>query len=338
MPPPLPPAERARRRAAIKATGGNIAAAARALGIKPHTLVAWASCDRAAPSVEPEKPRIRVAAASPDQPPPPPIRPVYRIAQQRPDGQGKTLVAAIGDAHDSPNLDKARFRWIGRWIADLKPDVVVQIGDFLTLDSLCRYAPNDTLEGKHKPSLKQDLASFKLALGQFSEGLDSYRCERHVCLGNHEDRIWSFTNRTPEVAELLDENIHTILTDHGWTYSPFGALHFVGGAAWTHCPLTVMGKPYGGMYAQNQIARDTLHDVVYGHSHKRVEQTYPKLGHRRITVLNLGCALPEGHVERYAQHSLTGWAFGVCAVTLQHGGIQAAHWVPMAELQERYGP
>ena len=50
----------------------------------------------------------------------------------------------------------------------------------------------------------------KEALEAFDDGLGGFRPERHVTLGNHEDRIWSFTNRTPEVAELLTENLHTI--------------------------------------------------------------------------------------------------------------------------------
>lgn len=338
MPPPVSAEEFARRRAAIEATGGNIERAAHMIGLAPHTLVAWHRNNRNRVAAAPEKPRIRVAAATPEQPPPPPVRPIYRIAAPRPDGKGKTVVAAIGDAHDSPNLDKARFRWIGRWIADLRPDCVVQIGDMFSFDSLCRYAPNDTLEGKAKPALKQDLASAKEALAVLNDGLGGYRVEKHITEGNHCARLTSFTDRTPELAEMLDENFHVILQDAGWTISPFGALHFVGGTAFVHSPLNVMGRPYGGLYSENQIARDSLHDVVYGHSHKRVERTYPKLGHRKITVLNLGCALPDGHVERYAQHSLTGWSFGVYALTLQHGGIQSAHWTPMSELQERYGP
>ena len=40
---------------------------------------------------------------------------------------------AIGDTHDAPDINKDRFRWIGKHIRKIKPDIVVQIGDFITL-------------------------------------------------------------------------------------------------------------------------------------------------------------------------------------------------------------
>lgn len=275
-----------------------------------------------------------------DIPPPPQqvvFRPTYRIAQDRVDGRGKTRVLAIGDAHDGPSIPKDRFRWLGRLAADTRPDIVLQIGDWFSLDSLCKYDGNDTLRGKAKPSLKQDLASGQESLDAFEEGMGGFAPEKHLTLGNHEDRMWSFTNRTPELAELLTDNVHTLLSERGWNYSPYGELHFIGGVGFTHCPLTTMGKPYGGMHAENQIARDATHDVVFGHSHKPLVKTYPRLGHKRTTVVNLGCALPEGHIEQYAKHSLTGWSYGVYELEIERGGIQAARWIPMASLQEKYG-
>lgn len=321
--------------AALKAAGGNQTRAARSLGIARATFqnrIAAAERVERAAAAEADVPR-----SEPDCVVQPPVKPHYRISQDRRDGLGKTRVLAIGDAHDSPSIPKDRFRWMGRYAADIRPDMVVQIGDFLSLDSLCRYVDNASLEGKSKTTLKADLESFKLALDAFAEGQGDFAPEKHVALGNHEDRIWSFTDRTPEVAELLTENLHTILTDRRWSYSPFGALHFVGGVAFTHSPLNTMGKPYGGMYAENQMARDSLWDLVCGHSHKRVEKTYPKLNHRKLTVLNLGCALPDGHIEQYARHSLTGWDWGVYDLTIQNGAIKQAHWVPMTVLEERYG-
>lgn len=323
-------AEDSRRLAALDRNGGVYAAAARELKLHPNTLREWHVRQKARAMAE-------GTAELAEQPPPIIYRPNYRISQDRVDGRGKVRVLAIGDAHDGPTIPKDRFRWMGQHANETRPDLIVQIGDFLSLDSLCRYEPNDTLKGKQKPSLKQDLASFRLALDAFNEGLGDFRPEKHECCGNHEDRMWSFVNRTPEMADLLDDNVHTLLTDAGWNYSPYGELHFVGGVAFTHVPLNTMGKPYGGMYAENQVARDATHDVVYGHSHKRVDRTFPKLGHKKITVVNLGCALPEGHIEQYAKHALTGWSWGIYELEIERGGIQATRWTSMVQLQEKYG-
>ena len=162
------------------------------------------------------------------------IKPHYRISQKGGATSEKIKVLAIGDAHDSPAIpDKSRFEWMGRYARECGADILLSIGDMFSLDSLCSHERNDTLRGKAKPSFKQDMASAKEALAAVRGGLGGYGPEMHITLGNHEDRIFSFTNRTPEIAELLTENLHTILTDFGWNYSPFGALHYIGGVAFT---------------------------------------------------------------------------------------------------------
>ena len=57
-------------------------------------------------------------------------------------------IIAIGDTHDAPDVDKTRFRWFGKYIRKVKPDAVVQIGDFITLDSCTHYIPDDTYSAR----------------------------------------------------------------------------------------------------------------------------------------------------------------------------------------------
>lgn len=265
------------------------------------------------------------------------IKPVYRVGANTSDGRDKMRVCAIGDSHDGPFLSKDRFRWIGKHIKETRYDYVVQIGDWASLDSLCRYEPNDTLKGKQKPSYEQDMASLVLSHEAFAEGLSGYKVERHETLGNHEDRVLSFIDRTPEIVGALARTPHTILGDFGWTYSPYGAFHFLGGVGFTHIPWTRMGKPFGGENSENQIGQRTTFDVVKGHDHRKVVKVFPKLNEGHITVISLGCSLPDSHIERYAQHSLSGWSYGIFDLTIERGHIQKDAWIPMTELEERYG-
>ena len=49
-------------------------------------------------------------------------------------------VVVIGDTHDSPDIpDKSRFGWFSKHIKKFKLDYVVQIGDFISLDSCTHY-------------------------------------------------------------------------------------------------------------------------------------------------------------------------------------------------------
>lgn len=265
------------------------------------------------------------------------LKPTYKIFQRARSSDVNCRVLAIGDAHDGPDLpDKTRFFAMGSYAAKNQVDHIVQIGDFASMDSMSSHDRNDTIRGQKKPSYKDDLESFEEALRMFDDGLDGYSCDMHVTLGNHEDRIARFVNNNPELADLLFEKFYKILTDHGWTYSPFGEFYFIGDVGFTHVPLNAMGKPYGGMNSENNIGKDSLHDVVYGHTHKQVDKPMPKLGHDSVTVLNLGCSLPQGHVEDYARHSLTGWSYGVYDIHIRNGKITERTWVPMDALIENY--
>lgn len=266
------------------------------------------------------------------------IRPTYRVQQRRADLASDKRILAIGDCHDGPKLpDKKRFYAMGRYAVENNIDEIVQIGDFATCDSLNRFDRNDTVKGQEKPTFKEDMRSFQQAIRAFHKGLGGHDIKRHVTLGNHEDRIWSFTNKNPEIVELLDQLLFAVLDEYGWSYSPYGEFYFIGDVGFTHTPMNVMGKPYGGMYSENTIARDCLHDVVYGHTHKRVDKTFPKIGGQYVNIINLGCSLPQGHVEEYARHSLTGWSYGVYDMRIKDGKIDQRTWVPINNLIEEYG-
>lgn len=246
-------------------------------------------------------------------------------------------VLAIGDIHDSPKLDKRRFLWAGRMANDLGIGRVFQIGDFLTLDSLCSFDGNDTLIGKDKPSFEADMASGHEAMMALDRGLGGHESIKHITLGNHEERAISFTNRTPEVAGLLTGQIDNLFMSHGWTYSPYGVVYFLGSVGFVHAPLNTMGKAYGGKTAMQRVANDVCHDLVYGHDHKGGEFHCPKIGtNQKITILNLACALPEGHVEPYVGHGTSGWRYGVNLIKIRDGRLSSSSFITMTELEEKY--
>lgn len=270
---------------------------------------------------------------------PPRRKPRVRVkvgTVEEPDGPA-TIVLVIGDAHDAPNIPKDRFRWMGRFAADRKVDHVIAIGDWFTLDSLCHHVDNATFNGRIKGVFLDDILSGKESLSTFDEGLAGYAARKHVTLGNHEERIWKFENQNPEAYGVMSAEFTRILEVHGWTWTRYGQWHFLGGVGFTHAPLNKLSRPYGGK-TLSPIANDAVFDVVFGHTHNRNSISVPKLGpHQHVTVLNVGCSLPQGHIEDYASVSLTGWWWGVHVLTIKGGQITDIEAVSMRTLQERYG-
>ena len=262
----------------------------------------------------------------------------FTVRQQRPTEYRRLRGLCIGDTHSSPNIDGDRFLWIGRHAHETQPDFMLQIGDLLTLDSLCRFDGNETVIGRLKPSFEQDIEAGHRDLQLLDSGLQGFEPqEKHCTLGNHEERCISFTNRNPEVWGVLTGMLDNLFMSHGWTYSPFGQVYFFGGVGAVHCPLNRLGKPYGGKTALNLIANDALHDIIFGHRHVGGSWKAPKIGtNQSITVLDLGSALPQGHVEPYVGHAMSGWSYGVYDVLIDEGHIQSFKHHSMSELEERY--
>lgn len=250
--------------------------------------------------------------------------------------EGTTRVCAIGDAHDHPRIKQDRFKWIGKHIRGTRVESVIQIGDFGTFDSLCKYDDNSSWLGKHKPTFEEDITSLKNALEHIQYQIEDrdYIVDKHITLGNHEDRVESFANRNPEIYGMMISALHKTFDDFGWTYSPYGQLYNIAGVDFVHVPLNKMGRPYS---SPQNIARDAVRDIVYGHNHEGGTYTAPKIGGQGIQVLNLACALPDGHVERYAKHTATGWRYGIYDLWLRNGRIDAWRFYSMQEMEEKYG-
>lgn len=311
---------------------GSIVGAAGALKINRNTMQsrynlakAWARGAEREPEPEPvvlapaKKPKIRVQAGNENN---------------------KTMrVLAIGDAHDSPSIDKDRFAWIGKHAADFGADWIVSIGDWATLDSLNSHIGNETLGGRSKGPYADDISSLAESIGALNSSLGSHRCNKHITLGNHERRAWTYEDMHPEMAGAVTGEILKTFEDGGWEHTDYGEYFFLGGVGFIHAAINRLNKTYGGKNAEVTIANDATFDHVIGHSHVRREHRAPKLGPmKHVTILNLGCALPWGHVEEYMlKGSPTGWWWGVHELLISGGQIVGTNAIPMTELKRRHG-
>lgn len=327
--------------AAVAQCGGNKTAAAALIGLTR------ASLRRRLELSLPEKPRFRVQARRDgseaphfaDAPEPRP-EPLYSPDAPHSPASSETIrVLAMGDAHDDPYLSKERFRWMGRYAAEMQPDRIVQIGDICDLESLSFHSANDTESGRYKPRFMADMESLDQALEKMFEPMaqGNVTARFDLTCGNHEHRIWRFEDSAPEVSGMLQADFAAKMAKHNIAWHKYGKYLDIGGVKFTHAPFSVMGRPIGGATAVQTIARQSVYDMVSGHSHKKQVITSPKLGDdHRVTVIDLGCSLPWGHVQSYAKHTTTGWWHGVFMLTIKDGRIQGHEAVPMFELQRRF--
>jgi transposase-like protein len=335
----------------LVAKHGTVTAAAAALGMPRNTMDSRYQSGRRAGmlptegAVEPTDPNIThlveslrrendrlteaLAKAS---------RPKFSVRQDAISESTDLLVVAMGDGHDSPKIkDKSRFEIAGKFAADLKCDLFISMGDFLDMLSLCFHVPDENYTGRAKPSFIQDIESAGVAFDAINSGLGNWNPERHKVQGNHENRLYRIEDQAPSSVGMYVSLYDEMMRRAKFTYSPFGATTFYGGVGFTHCPISIMGKPMGGKQVLTNIGRDSVYDSVTGHTHVPGEFKTRKIGQRHITSVDTGCFLPYGMIEDYAEHTLGGWDWGLTELRIRGGRIESRRWHSLRELEERYG-
>jgi hypothetical protein len=265
-------------------------------------------------------------------PAPPPIN--------RADDGEPIRVLVIPDRHNDPRHPHRLevTKWIARFGSEIRTPYVIDLGDSVTMDSCSRYDRNDTLKGRGKPPIKADLDNHLAMLQAFETNRASdWKPRLYRTRGNHEQRLFDFENMHPE-----DEGTHTHryaqdLLQFGWKERGFGEIMYVSGVGFTHAPFNGMGKAMGGKTATHRAGALLCESLVHGHTHSFEIHNAAKLGPTdRVTVIQAGCALPEGEVEHYATHNPTGWSYGVLDLTVLNGAIHDLSFVTMRTLRARY--
>lgn len=246
-------------------------------------------------------------------------------------------VFVIPDVHLCPTLqDVSRMEWLGRHAAAIEPDWIVQLGDLVTADSVNAHAPPGTIQFEKNPRIKADFEILERGLERFDRGLGKCRARRHQTKGNHEHRFDRFEDRNPQCQGMFVERFDAAMNKAGWGVSEFGKYFYIEGVGFIHIPMNPMGKPYGGKTAPTRIANDSVFSIVHGHCHTYASVPAAKFDGKQVRVISAGCALPQGHVEPYAKHSLVGWAWGALTITVRGGQIMDETWTSMDTLRRRY--
>lgn len=208
-------------------------------------------------------------------------------------------ILVIPDSHAHPDYNNDRFKWLGQFIMDRRPDIIVDIGDSADMASLCQY-DKGTLRAEGR-RYTEDLRAYHDAQRKLWAPLKKYNKQqaknkkkqwwphRVKCMGNHEQRILR--------AGLADPAMHGHLSiqdlnEDRYYDETYGFLepYIVEQIAFQHYFTSgVMGNPISGIHPAANLVRKNYMSCVAGHSHMRDywESTRPD-GHR-VFGLVVGC-------------------------------------------------
>ena len=156
----------------------------------------------------------------------------------------------IPDTQIKPGVPTKHLEWIGRYILDRKPNVIIHLGDHWDMPSLSSYDQGKLqFEGRR---YQDDIDAGNLAFKLLTKYIDRYNQRRIVkytprkvfLLGNHEDRI----SRTVEENALYKGKISLNDLDTGdWEVHDYLKPVEIDGVTYAHYFYNPMsGRPYGG--------------------------------------------------------------------------------------------
>lgn len=268
-----------------------------------------------------EKPRVRVRAYNPIDTRDMPSR----------------RVIGIGDTHWKPGMDMKHMRWIGRYVAEARPDNVVHIGDAFDFESCEFHSTPGSASHANRPSVQDDIASGENALFEYHKEIPTGEIPHDIVLGNHEYRVWRLEELAPNLAGTFTLQLEQFFSRYRWKTTPYRHWLFLEGVGMTHVPMNIMQKPVGGRYPENTIGNQSTHSILFGHSHRYNHVTVPKIGvNNSITITNTGSAMPYGYIPGYADGSTMGWTYGITDLRLRGGRVESANFISMLDLEEKY--
>lgn len=297
----------------------------------------WSTAQRWIQKVQAQKPRDQFSTYEEIHAPQKPRVRVKAVTQERPSDAPIFKVMAIGDAHEKPGRCKERFRWFGRHAAATRPDAIVSIGDWASLDSLSTHEQPGSANDADRPSFHEELDSLDESISLFHRDLPVGSIPTYITLGNHEYRAWRAANRQPKQNGDMPQRLEQVFARYRWQTTPFGEFLPLYGVDFVHVPLSIMGKEMGGELVERNVGIKSMRSVIMGHTHRANVVTVPKVGQqRKLTVVNLGTAMPHGMTEKYTGVAMSGWSYGIFELRIQEGQILSAKHFDMIELSERY--
>lgn len=245
----------------------------------------------------------------------------------------------IPDSHAHPDHHNERASWLSQFISDLKPDVVVNIGDAADMPSLSAYD-----KGKrsfHGRSYAKDIEAHL----DFQERLWGPLKRRKKKLpyaialeGNHEHRVEKALDLSPELQGTIgfkdfefDRYYDEVVRYEGSTPGVIA----VDGIRYSHYFVSgLMGRPIGGEHPGYSILTKQFTSGTCGHSH--LLDICVRTDGAGRKVYGAHCGVFQDYDADWAGVTNRLWARGVLVKHNVHDGQYDPQWVSIDAMKKWY--
>ena len=252
---------------------------------------------------------------------------------------GKTAVVYTC-SHADPDCDNERFTWLGKFLYDIKPDYVVDLGDGADMRSLNSY---DTRypEKIMAQNYEDDVSSYNDAQERVRYEFVKAKKRKPAFYGfegNHENRIKTAIAHDPRVHGVRYGISFDHLDNYRWFdeyheyHNSAPAIHEYDGVDYSHYIGTgAYGRPIAGIHHAYGLIQKRYKSVTVGHSHKR--GIYFKDDAKSIGLV-AGCY--KGQDEAWAGQANGEWWKGIVVKRNIENGMYDPEFISMKQLEKAY--
>ena len=241
----------------------------------------------------------------------------------------------IPDSHAHPDHNNDRFTWLGKLIVDLKPDVVIDIGDMADMASLCDHATAAEIEGgRYRKDVDAALDAEERIEHEIKKAKKK-RPRKVKCLGNHDIRAARFVEKNPRFAGVISPD-DLKPKDFNWEVHDFLEPARVDGIAYAHYFVSgVMRRPIGGINPARKQVLAAMESCTSGHSHQLDLAILGGNTGRKYMGAVVGCYVD--YDAGYAGVANALWDRGVLVKHNVNNGVYEPQWISMETIKRMYG-
>jgi len=182
----------------------------------------------------------------------------------------------IPDDHASPFDTFDRYEWLGQFILEKQPEVIVKIGDSWDMPSLSSYdkgKKSHTVTKNVKADIESGHYSEQLLFGpiiQYNNTMTKWKKRKYnplivKCIGNHEFRLKRMLEYEPQWEGTVDMGIFRTRLDLDEVVVPYLDYDIFDGVGYSHYFVSgVQGRPASSAAA---MIRKTGISCTMGHVH-----------------------------------------------------------------------
>lgn len=248
----------------------------------------------------------------------------------------------IPDVQVKPGQDFTFLKWVGQYIVDKKPDVIICIGDFADMPSLSSYdVGKKSFEGRrYTEDIKATHAAMEALLSPLKEYNAKQKRTKHklytprmvLTLGNHEERILRAVENDPKLDGILQVD-DLKYKQYGWEVYDYLDVVVIDGVAYSHFFTSgAMGRPVSSAAA---LLSKKHMSAVMGHVQDR-QIAYAKTADgRQLTGLFVGCC--NLHDEDYLGNQGNDYWRGIWMLHEVNNGAFDEMPISLNYLRKKYG-